>query len=345
MNLREMLSTQRLTDFWTILREIDPQTIIREADQPVRLIICGSPGVGKRTLARAFTGGSIVSPGLTVDVCDMPDDVPVALPNADLYVYVANADIPLGALQRDHLGQLARRPGAVVCALNHFLRNGESDSLHVENGGSEVLGLTPEGLVSFNALDRSTVEGDLAVTMLRAVPHLCLPIGRHLPALREAAAQQLIGEAARANAEFVVISSVPGMLPILGSLATAGADVVVLTKNQIMLLLKLALVYQRPIDRRLQVLAEVIPVIGAAFFWRSAARFAVALLPGPVAIAPRGIIAYVGTYVAGKSGQYYYRWGQRPSSEVLDRFGQEAISQVNAVAPRLGKIARRLRFS
>ncbi|HUX88297.1 MAG TPA: hypothetical protein VMW65_14945, partial [Chloroflexota bacterium] len=313
-------------------------------DQPVRLIICGSPGVGKRTLARALTGGSIVGSGLTVDVCDMPDDVAVALPNADVYVYVVGANSPLGALQRDHLGQLARRPGAVICALNSHVTNEESDSSHIEKSSSEVLGLTTEGLVSFNALDRSTVEGDLASAVLRAAPHLALPLGRQLPALREAAAEQLIAEASRANAEFVVISSVPGMFPILGPLAAAGADVVVLTKNQVMLILKLALLYQRTIDHRLQVLAEVTPVIGAAFFWRSAARFAASFLPGPIAIAPRGLIAYVGTYMAGKSGQYYYRWGQRPSSEVLDRFGQEAVNQVNTVMPQLGRIARRLRF-
>src|SRR5579883_22582 len=295
MSLRGIFSAERLTNLWAILSEVDPQSIMREANQPVRIVVCGSPGVGKRTLARAFTPGipeiNLSGIGVTVDVCDMPDDVPVALPSADLYVYVARAWEAIGALERDHLGQLARRPGAVICALNDFSWNAGSRPFQARQIGSEALGLSPERLISFSALDRSTIESQVAMAILRAIPHLCLPLGRNLPALRESAARQLIAEAARANAEFVVISSVPSIVPIVGTLASAGADVVVLTKNQIMLVLKLALLYQRSIDHRFQVLAEMLPVIGAAFFWRSAARLAVSFLPGPLAIAPRGAIA------------------------------------------------------
>src|SRR5579884_1270648 len=102
LNVRDVFTASRLTDFWSVLREVDPQHIIREAEQPVRLIICGSPGVGKRTLASTLTGGEYRGPNVVIDICDMPDDVPVALPSADLYLYVARADAQFGAVQRQH---------------------------------------------------------------------------------------------------------------------------------------------------------------------------------------------------------------------------------------------------
>ncbi len=347
MNVRNLLTSGRISEFWSVVREIDPQTVIREAEQPVRLIICGSPGVGKRTLAAALAGSDLSGPqptNIAIDVCDMPSDVPLALPSADLYLYVTSANHAFGSLERSHLGQLLRRPGRVLCVLNCDYSIEREQRQSIQQAAGDVFGLAPDRLLCVSAVDERSVQQDLLPCLLREVPHLALPLGRRLAPLREPAADFLIADTARVNAEFAVVSSLPALVPVVGTFTSVGTDMVVLTKNQIMLLLKLALIYRRPVDNRLQVLTEVAPIVGAAFFWRAAARSLVSLIPGPFALAPRAAVAFVGTYVTGKAGQYYYRWGLRPSTEILDSFRDEAIRQISGASLLLGQLSRYLRL-
>jgi len=336
-----------MTEFWNVLREVDPQHAIREADQPLRVIICGRAGVGKRALARALSGGEfdgIPLSHLVVDILDMPDDVPIALPPADLYLYVAREGDELGALQRNHLRQLAHHSGRVICVLN---RQEESYSEATARAGfpvEEQLGILPGPTIVTSVGDRQSIQRELVPNILKQLPRLALPLGRHLVTARDPAADFLIADTSRVNAEFAIVSSLPALVPVVGTLASMGTDMIVLTKNQVMLLLKLALIYHRPIDNRVQIFAEVAPVVGAAFFWRSAARSLVSMLPGPLAIAPRGAVAYVGTYVMGRAGQYYYRWGRRPSADALDSFREDALRQLGSFTPLLAQVGRRLKF-
>ncbi len=334
-----------MTEFWNVLREVDPQNAIREADQPVRVIICGPVGSGKRALARTLGGNGPAGNPLSrvvLDVLDVPDDVPIAVPSADLYLYVAREGDDLGPLQRSHLRQLSHQSGRVLRILTR--RDGwlSSERLGAPVGSDPAF--LPIPTVVTRLGDDEAIRRDVMPTLLRQMPHLALPLGRHLTSTRQAAAEYLIADTARVNAEFAVMSSLPALVPVVGTFASVGTDLVVLTKNQVMLLLKLALVYQRPIDNRVQMFAEVVPVIGAAFFWRSAARSLIALLPGPLAIAPRGAVAYVGTYVMGKAGQYYYQWGRRPSSDVLDSFREDALRQLGGFTPLLERVGRRFKF-
>jgi uncharacterized protein (DUF697 family) len=188
------------------------------------------------------------------------------------------------------------------------------------------------------------VAEDLAPTILRLAPHLALPLGRRLPVFRAPAADHLVRETSRVNAEFALVSGLPSLVPVVGTLTVASADMIVLTKNQVMLLLKLAVLNRRSIDNRLQVLSEILPIVGAGFFWRSAARTLITFLPGPLGVLPRGAVAYVGTFVAGKAAEHYYQWGRRPSPDVLDRFQRDAVAQLENVAPFLVEIGKRIGF-
>jgi hypothetical protein len=339
VNVNRVLPFGQVSDFWNVVREVDPETVVREAHQPVRLVICGAPGTGKRTLAATLSMGATGAADAVVDVYDMPEDVAVALPSADLYLYVAR-HAP-GPAERAHVQQLSRRPGSIVYVINHFANLGPGEVAEQREQTAGHLGLAPGRVLSVVATDRASIASSLGPGLIDAVPQLALPFGRQLPELRDAAGRHLIRETARVNAEFALMSSLPSFVPGLGTFAAAGADLVVLTKNQVMLLLKLAVLYQRPIDHRLQVLSEVAPVVGAAFLWRSAARFLISFVPSPLAIAPRGGVAFVGTYVVGRAAQYYYRWGQRPSPELLESFRREAFAQIETVAPLLARLGRR----
>jgi uncharacterized protein (DUF697 family) len=148
--------------------------------------------------------------------------------------------------------------------------------------------------------------------------------GRALPAFRAAAAKQVIDETSAANAQFSLVSNLPAVLPIIGNLAAAGADFIVLTKNQVMMLYKLAAVFGRDLRDQRTILQDVLPVVGAGLLWRTAARQAVTWLPFAAGTIPKLAIAYMGTMAVGRAAEFYYRTGLKPTRSQIDQFMRHA---------------------
>jgi uncharacterized protein (DUF697 family) len=115
-----------------------------------------------------------------------------------------------------------------------------------------------------------------------------------LPVLRKPVVEHTISKFARQNG-------------ILGAaIFVPGADMPVLTLNQIRMVFHLAAAYGEEMDRDRAV--EVIGVIGAAFGFRAIAREALGVVPG-VGWAIKGGIAYVGTRALGKAAAAYFEAG------------------------------------
>jgi uncharacterized protein (DUF697 family) len=148
--------------------------------------------------------------------------------------------------------------------------------------------------------------------------------GRALPAFRAAAAKQVIDETSAANAQFSLVSNIPTILPIVGNIAAAGADFIVLTKNQVMMLYKLAAVFGRDLRDQRGILQDVLPVVGAGLIWRTVAREAAALLPFAAGTIPKVAIAYVGTTAVGRAAEFYYRTGLKPTRSQMDHYARQA---------------------
>ena len=148
--------------------------------------------------------------------------------------------------------------------------------------------------------------------------------GRALPAFRAAAAKQVIDETSAANAQFALVSNIPTILPVIGNIAAAGADFIVLTKNQVMMLYKLAAVFGRDLRDQRGILQDVLPVVGAGLLWRTAARQAATWLPFAAGTIPKLAIAYVGTMAVGRAAEFYYRTGLKPTRSQLDQFARQA---------------------
>ena len=156
--------------------------------------------------------------------------------------------------------------------------------------------------------------------------------GRALPAFRAAAAKQVIDETAAANAQFSLVSNIPTILPIVGNIAAAGADFIVLTKNQVMMLYKLAAVFGRDLRDQRGILQDVLPVVGAGLLWRTAARQAATWLPFAAGTIPKLAIAYVGTVAVGRAAEFYYRTGLKPTRSQMDSYvrqGAELLRQLD----------------
>jgi uncharacterized protein (DUF697 family) len=189
---------------------------------------------------------------------------------------------------------------------------------------SQFPGHPPELTAVVDPRNLEATRARLVGALLKAVPSARMPLAHQFPVLRPAVAEELIRDAAWVNAQFALMSSLPALIPVLGFFVGGMADILVLTKNQAMLVFKLAAIYGRNLEHRMAVLMEVMPVIGSAFVLRTAARAAVGLAPAPVSALPRAAIAYVGTYLVGQAARYYYEHGDKPPPEVLRSFQADA---------------------
>jgi uncharacterized protein (DUF697 family) len=166
--------------------------------------------------------------------------------------------------------------------------------------------------------------------------------GRALPVFRAAAAKQVIDETTAANAQFSLVSNLPAILPVIGNLAAAGADFIVLTKNQVMMLYKLAAVFGRDLRDQRGILQEVLPVVGAGLLWRTVARQAATWLPFAAGTIPKLAIAYVGTMAVGRAAEFYYHTGFKPTRSQVDHFIRQAADLFQQLdLPGMRRVFRR----
>lgn len=153
-----------------------------------------------------------------------------------------------------------------------------------------------------------------------------LALGRYIDAMREACAIQTVGSTAAVNAQFALLSNLPTVLPVVGNLVAVGADFLVLTKNQLMMIYKLAAIYQRDLDDRWRIYQEMIPVVGSGLVWRTVAREIAGLMPLAMGTVPKVAIAYAGTYAIGRAAHYYYEHGTRLDRSDMRALYEEALT-------------------
>lgn len=209
------------------------------------------------------------------------------------------------------------------------------------NGEAEPLGLNERlraratapaifRLGGLGAHEEARIE-EMRLEIVRRLPNRALAIARRFPAMRACAAKAEIDQVSMANAQFALVSNIPSLIPFIGGLAAVGADFVVLTKNQVLLMYKLAAIHGRNLDDQVGLLQEIVPVVGTGFVWRSLARSAATLVPFAAGTIPKVAIAFAGTMAIGRSADFYYRTNRRPSREQLDQF----IRQAQDLARRL----------
>lgn len=188
-------------------------------------------------------------------------------------------------------------------------------------------------VISFNgraATDETAIEL-VREAITAATPDRATGFGRHIPVFRPAAVKAVVDQTARANAQFALVSNLPSAIPIIGSLMAAGADMLVLTKNQVLLVFKIAAIHNRDPRDQWKILREVMPVVGAGFFWRTLAREAASFLPLLIGTLPKVAVAYVGTVVVGRGADFYYRFGKRPTRQQMREIYRQAADSLKRV--------------
>ncbi len=289
-----------IRDFIGVLRELSFTEIRHEAMIPPRLLLIAlSTDEGDRWRAVIF--GEDSTPFVDVVSFDNPDADPLAYDGL----------VSIGQLELE----LSRRWA------DAFRRANEEMRLVEVHPGQSIL---PEGLDSLR----------------RVICDLCrdrsVAFGRYIGAMRRAATAEIVADTSRVNAQFAALSNIPAMIPLVGGMFAAGADFLVLTKNQLMMMYRLAAIYDRDLDDRWRVYAELAPVVGAGFLWRTTARQIAAALPLALGAAPKVAIAFAGTYAVGQAARVYYEYGDQLTSDELSRVYQGGLAALDSVRERIG---------
>ena len=243
-----------IAQFWRLTRELDVQGLRDSFDRPVSLRVLGTDPDVARRVARLIEPDPSAGE-VTYDVLGASSRA-----HADMYV-IAIGGGPLEPDARRTLSDLS------VSEIPLVLVQSERAA------GMLVLGVPQDRIMTL-----SEIEGDdqarerLFKALVHAAPEVMLSAGRRHPLLREPVAEHLIRDTARVNAQFAAVSSLPATLPLVGGLVGDMADMLVLTKNQVLLLFKLAGLYGRDLELGRQLVAEVLPIVGSAFLWRTTAR-------------------------------------------------------------------------
>ena len=189
-----------------------------------------------------------------------------------------------------------------------------------------------------SAASTDSLRQQLLPAILECVPDLALALGRTFASIRPAVAEREIQRVARVNAEIAVVSAIPQASLVLGPIS-AVADTLVLTKNQAILLLRLAALHGLSLDRKR--LTELLPVVGAAFGWRSLARELVGFLPAGFGVVPKAVIAYAGTVAVGRAAAWYYETGRKMPENQLRQIYSESSARARGIVKEITQRLRR----
>jgi len=302
---------------WGIIREINVAELREQAEQPIRIALIGASDARHALVQLLFEQQQrFAGDYMAVEEYELP--LPrtgkLGLQRCDLVVLLVNdtsidADVAAAADQIQIAGvpAIAVLVGARAIAQRANVRH------------------TPEiALTQVPNLDADTLAQRVAPAILERLPDdQRIAAARTIPALRDVLAKQLINDTSTSNATYALTSGIPEMVPVL-NIPLNAADLVVLTKNQVLLVYKVALVFGAPPDFQSQ-MREVLPVIGGGFFWRQIARQLVGLIPG-FGILPKVAVAYAGTYATGQAATRWYRSGDVLSQDALQRLYRQAIT-------------------
>ena len=200
--------------------------------------------------------------------------------------------------------------------------------------------------VAVDTLDAGAVEAIATALagILRDDQQIAL--AAQLPPLRPVLSARLIDRTARANASFALTTGLAETIPVLTAPLNLG-DMVVLTKNQLMMCYRLALMAGRD-DEPKAMMTEIIGVLGSGVLFRQVARQLVGLIP-VAGLLPKVAIAYAGTYGIGRAMVAWTTEGRQVTVDTVSSYTREGLVRGRALAEHLveeagaasGRVSRR----
>jgi uncharacterized protein (DUF697 family) len=311
-----------ISGVWSTIREINVSDIREAAEAPLTLALIGERDARTRVaqLLLSTSGQRATGPvPETLRQFDLPigRERQSTLSQAALVLICVDGQraLPPDFDSTIDKVSLLMAPTLVVCL-------GAQQLPDTAQGDAPEIGLTP--VIFLTEQPGAVSAGTLATEIVELLPQeQRVAAARRLPGLREATARALISDTSFSNASYALTSAIPEMIPVL-NLPLNAADLLVLTKNQVLMVYRLGLAYGASSDFQTQ-MREILPVIGGGFMWRQLARQLVGIVPG-FGLVPKVAVAYAGTYAAGQAAMLWYSRGEVLSKGALGRLYRQALT-------------------
>ena len=315
-----MLSLPNLADMWHVLKEADLNKVRREAERPFLVLLVAEDVDDAEELGRLLSRPATTRhPWLLL--AD-PADAQRAASSRALDLAIVLSPIP--------------DPSPALAAVADTLRKAKLPVVMVVFGNpSSTVALAWPGeaaRAAVTALEPSAMPA-VAQALLAAVsPGMRLALARQLVPLRELLFAELIEETAKTNAMYALTTSLAEVVPVL-DVPLNLADIVVLTKNQLVMSYRIALASGKKGTPR-ELVGEVLGVIGGGFLFRQGARQLVGLIP-VAGIIPKVAVAYAGTLAIGKVVVAWAAYGTALEPGAVNTFYRQALARSRALAQTL----------
>jgi uncharacterized protein (DUF697 family) len=317
-----MSTPLKVANVWRVIRDVDLDGIRATATGRFELWIVAADPLDAAAVA------DLLSPGaphpwvraLEPPAAPQPPDPP---PIAAVLV-TRTADLP-----------------PALSAVRNALRAARGRTVTLVLGAAGPAAAAPhvgeDARVAAAALDAGALD-PLATALLSVVaPDERVALGRQLTALRPAVFTALIRETAQANASFALTTGLAETVPVLTAPLNLG-DIVILTKNQLLLGYRIVLTAGRDGEPR-ALIGEIVGVLGSGVIFRQMARQLVGLIP-VAGIVPKVAIAYSGTHAIGRALVLWVTEGRQVTAAGVQRMTSEGLGRGRQFAEQLLADAR-----
>jgi uncharacterized protein (DUF697 family) len=314
-----MANPLKLANLWRILRDVDLTSVQAAARARFSLPIVSESGTDAVRL-RALLSKGLAAPHPWIACAAAPDAESLPFQRAFAGVIVSREPDLSPAL----LGAAHRITEAGAPLLTLVIGDTSSHARVVRAGERSRL--------TSATLDDAAVERLAELLAETVADDRRIALAAQLPLLRPPVFNRIIDETARANASFSLTTGLAETIPVLSAPLNLG-DMVVLTKNQLMMCYRIALAAGRDGEPR-AMMTEIVGVLGGGVLFRQAARSLVGLIP-IVGIVPKVAIAYAGTHAIGRAMVLWTVDGRQVTSDLVARYSRESLERGRALAERL----------
>jgi uncharacterized protein (DUF697 family) len=321
-----MANPLRIAGIWRIIRDVDLEGIRSKALSRFELWVTADDVMDATNAATLVSPAGSVHPWIRVAAsADLPDSPPTAV---DAAILVSRSIALSDAMTRQRLRLSSAGIPVVAVVVGHT------------GPAASARGFGEHSRVAVTSLDEAAVR-PIATALLDLFPDdRRLALARQLPPIRPALFDAIINETAQANASFALTTGLAETVPLLTAPLNVG-DVVVLTKNQLMLGYRIVLACGRSGEPR-KLIGEIVGVLGGGLLFRQIARQLVGLIP-IAGLVPKVAIAYTGTWAIGRAVAAWANEGRTITGDLVRNYSNEALSYGRTLAERLVGEARNRR--
>lgn len=319
-----MAASLKLANVWRVMKDVDLRAIRESVDARFDFWFVSDDVALAREL------GALVSPGDAEAIHPWiatlaPSDAKPGAVTPTVAVLVSrHADLSSG-LARVRGDMAAHRVPVVAVIVGD--RSGTADVPRQDEAAR----------VAVPRLDEVTRPAIADVILADMPLDLRMAVARQLPVLRIPVMNAVIDDTARANASFALTTGLAEAIPVLTAPLNIG-DMIILTKNQLLMSYRIALMSGRDGEPR-SLMAEIVGVLGGGLLFRQAARQLVGLIP-VLGLLPKIAIAYGGTWAIGKAMLLWATEGREVTVDVVRGYSQEGLSRGRQVATTMMEKAR-----